>query len=225
MYTFLVNKDNYIITSHSERIVQRSKLVNTICIYVLNEYGHLTMQNYQAILYYRLPVSQEWKSYQLTPSDDLYKEKYVQYLIPVDTWLTHEAGDIEFELRFYNVEMGGEVNISQYIRKATDGIIHISSSKDWASGIADSLLDTVDQRIIQVMMAQNRQDELIEETQSRCASSLLVEDSKLYLVDANGNKKGQPANIVVPSVIDNKDGEDDGIIDVDNLQNDNFLEL
>ena len=121
--------------------------------------------------------------------------------------------------------MGGEVNISQYIRKATDGIIHISSSKDWASGIADSLLDTVDQRIIQVMMAQNRQDELIEETQSRCASSLLVEDSKLYLVDANGNKKGQPANIVVPSVIDNKDGEDDGIIDVDNLQNDNFLEL
>lgn len=165
-YTFFIGKNNYITTTHSERIVQRSKSVDYIKIYVLNEYNGLYMQDFQAIMYYRLPISEKWDSKELTPSEELYKDKYVEYLIPVDTWLTNEAGDVQFEIKFYNVSMGGEVNIDQYVRKATDGIIHISSSKDWGAGIADSMLDTVDQRIIQLMMAQKRQEEMIEEAQT-----------------------------------------------------------
>lgn len=165
MYTLFIGKDNYIITTGSERIVQRSKLVNTICIRVANEYNGLKMQDFKAMMYYRLPISQEWNSHELVASEELYKNDYVEYLIPVDTWLTAEAGDVELEIKFYNVSMGGEINISQYVRKATDGRIHISSSKDWANGIADSLLDTVDQRLIQLMIVQKRQEEMIEETQ------------------------------------------------------------
>lgn len=165
MYTLFIGKDNYIMTINSERIIQRSKLVNTVCIRVANDYNGLKMQDFQAIMYYRLPVSKEWKPKELVASEELYKDEFVEYLIPVDTWLTAEAGDIEFEIKFYNVSMGGEINISQYVRKATNGKIHISHSKDWADGIADSLLDTIDQRIIQLMMVQNRQEEMIEETQ------------------------------------------------------------
>ena len=216
MYTLFIGKDNYIVTISPERIIQRSKLVNTVCIRVANDYNGLKMQDFQAIMYYRLPVSKEWKPKELFASEELYKDEFVEYLIPVDTWLTAEAGDVEFEIKFYNVSMGGDINISQYVRKATNGKIHISHSKDWADGIADSLLDTIDQRIIQLMMVQNRQEEMIEETQSSCASSLLVEDSKLYLVDATGNKKGEPADIVVPRVSDDQDGSNDNLIDLDN---------
>lgn len=165
MYTLFIGKDNYIVTISPERIIQRSKLVNTVCIRVANDYNGLKMQDFQAIMYYRLPVSKEWKPKELVASEELYKDEFVEYLIPVDTWLTAEAGDVEFEIKFYNVSMGGDINISQYVRKATNGKIHISHSKDWADGIADSLLDTIDQRIIQLMMVQNRQEEMIEETQ------------------------------------------------------------
>ena len=165
-YTFKIGKDNYITTTHLERIVQRSKSVDYIKIYASNDYNGLYMQDFQAIMYYRLPISERWDSKELTPSEELYKNKYVEYIIPVDTWLTNEAGDVQFEIKFYNVSMDGNININQCVRKATDGIIHISSSKDWGAGIADSLLDTVDQRIIQLMMAQKRQEEMIEEAQS-----------------------------------------------------------
>ena len=166
MYTFLIGNDNYITTTNSERIVQRSKLVNTLQIFVPNEYGSFTMSDCQAIMYYQLPVSGEWKPKDLTPSKELYKDKYVEYLIPVDTWLTSEAGDVQFEIKFYNVDMGGEAKETQYVRKATHGVIHISSSKDWSSSIADSMLDAVDQRIIQLMMTQKAHEEMLEETQA-----------------------------------------------------------
>lgn len=165
-YTFKIGKDNYIITTHSERLVQRSKSVDYIKIYALNDYNGLCMQDFQAIMYYRLPISERWESKELIPSKELYENEYVEYIIPVDTWLTNEAGDVQFEITFYNVSMDENTNINQCVRKATDGIIHISSSKDWGAGIADSLLDTVDQRIIQLMMAQKRQEEMIEEAQS-----------------------------------------------------------
>ncbi len=170
MYTFLIGNDNYITTTNSERIVQRSKLVNTLQIFVPNEYGNFIMSDCQAIMYYQLPVSGEWKPKDLTPSEELYKDKYVEYLIPVDTWLTSEAGDVQFEIKFYNVDMGGEAKETQYVRKATHGVIHISSSKDWSSSIADSMLDAVDQRIIQLMMTQKAHEEMLEETQAIMAN-------------------------------------------------------
>ena len=48
MYTFLIGKDNYITTTKSERIIQRSKLANTICIRVANDYNGISMKNCQA---------------------------------------------------------------------------------------------------------------------------------------------------------------------------------
>ena len=195
MYTFLIGKDNYITTTKSERIIQRSKLANTICIRVANDYNGISMKDCQAIMYYHLPLSEGWKLTDLVASEELYKDNYVEYLIPVDTWLTSEPGDIEFEVRFYNVSMDGEANISQYVRKATHGKIHISCSKDWESGVADSLLGAIDQRIIQLMNVQTRQDEMISETQTMVngkADSIAKDDTtnEIYLT-SNGVEIGK----------------------------------
>ena len=215
MYTLLIGDDNRIISTIKERIVQRSKLVNSIRIIVPEEYNGISMKECLAILYYQLPISKEWDSKELTASEELYKERYVEYIIPVDTWLTKEYGDVNIEVAFYNVSMDGNIDINQYVRKATNGSIHISSSKDWAASIADPILNTIDQRIIQLQILQNRQTEMMEEAKANSAESLLVEDSKLYLVDAQGNKKGEPADVVIPRVADDFDGSNDGLLEVD----------
>lgn len=234
MYTLLIGKDNTLVTTNAERIVQRSKGANTIEILVDNEYNGVKMNECLAVLFYKLPVSGSWHPMELTPSDELYLNKYVTYRFSADTWLTAERGDVQLEMKFFNVELLDGVNVDQYVRKVTDGVIHISSSEDWGSGIADSLLDTVDQRIIQLMMIQNRQDEMIEESITNAASSLKVEDGVLYLVDSTGKKKGNGADVVVPRVSDTSDGSNDGLIelegdsDVDNDnadKNGNFTEL
>lgn len=219
MYTLIAKNDDRFIASVRERIVQKTKGTNMIRILVPNEKNGVYMKDCQAIMFYKLPISDEWHPKELIPSEELYQNNYVEYLFPTDTWLTAEYGDVVIELRFYNVSLSDGVNVDQYLRRITDGIIHISCSKDWASGIADDLLSPIDQRIIQLMMVQNRQDEMIAESQLLSASSLLVEDGKLYLVDNVGNKKGEPANIVVPRTIDD-DGINDGLIELGDIIHD-----
>ena len=234
MYTILMTNDNRMTTTVSERIVQRSKNVHTVRLLVLNEYYGRNMNECCAIMFYKLPVSQEWKSIELIPSEELYKEKYVEYQFSADTWLTAEAGDVELEVKFYNVSLNGTINVDQYVRKVTDGVIHISSSKDWASGIADSALDTLDQRIIQLMMVQNRQEEMMAESQMNCPDSLAVTDGKIHLVNKDGIQKGEAVDIVLPRVPDTEDGSNDGLIELGYVEfddedsseeNGNFSEL
>lgn len=193
MHTMLINDYNMIIATNAERIVQKTKDVHTICIRVKNEYNGVKMNECSVLLFYRLPLSNLWKNIALTPSEELYKGAYVEYKFSADTWLTQEFGDVQIEIRFYKVSMNGELNIDQYVRKATDGIIHISRSQDWASGIADPLLDSYDQRIIQLMMAQARQDEMIAESIMNSASSIKKdeESNEIYLVNTMGEKMGE----------------------------------
>ena len=213
MHTLLIGNNNMIVTTNAERIVQKTKLANTIRILATNEYNGVKMNECSAIMFYRLPVSGEWHPFELTPSEELYKGTHVEYQFPADTWLTKEYGDVQIEVRFYKVSLNGEIQVDQYVRKATDGIIHISRSQDWASGVADHLLDTYDQRIIQLMMIQNRQDEMIAESIMNGASSLSVENGKLYLVNVSGEKMGNPADVLVPRTKDD-DGRDDGLVEL-----------
>ena len=76
--------------------------------------------------------------------------------------------------------MNDDSNVKQYVRKATNGIIHIASSKDWSSSIADSMLDAVDQRIIQLMNLQKAQEEMITTTQAMLGTKAdnIVKDDK-----------------------------------------------
>lgn len=221
MHTLLIGKDNSIITTNAERIIQRSKGVNTIQLLVDNDYNGKNMKDCKAIMFYKLPISGEWKSKELTPEEMLWKDNFVDYRFVTDTDLTVEYGDVIVEVKFYEVSLTGEVNFNQYVRKAIDGIIHISMSKDWASGIADPLLDVFDQRIIQIMALQNQQSEMIEEMQYSSAASLGVTDGKLHLVDTEGERKGELVDVVIPRVPDVNDDANDGLIEVDDSAPDN----
>lgn len=221
MHTLLIGKDNSIITTNAERIIQRSKGANIIRFLVDQEYNGTYMNECMAIMYYKLPVSGEWKSKELAPSAELWKEKYVEYQFIADTWLTSERGDVEIIVKFYKVAMTGELDINQYVRKAIDGKIHISSSEDWASGVADSLMDSLDQRIIQLLMAQERQSEMLTEIQYDSAASLGVTNGQIHLVDNEGEQKGSAIDVVLPRVPDVNDDANDGLIEVDDSAPDN----
>lgn len=218
MHIMLINDYNSFVTTKAERIVQKTKGAHTICIRVKNEYNGTKMNECSAILFYRLPVSGEWHPFELTPSEELYKGTHVEYQFSADTWLTQEFGDVQIEVRFYKAELNGYIQVDQYVRKATDGIIHISRSSDWASGVADGLLDTVDQRIIQLMMVQNRQDEMMAESMMNSAATLRVEDGKLYLVNNVGENMGSPADVVVSRTQDDDELPGDGLIELGEIK-------
>ena len=94
MYTILLNESNELTTSVRERIMQRSKLVDSLHFLVDPIYKGINMSDFTVMMEYILPISREYKTEYLVKSDALYKEK-LEYKLPFDTCLTKEAGKID----------------------------------------------------------------------------------------------------------------------------------
>ena len=59
MYTILLGEDNELVTSVQERIMQRSKLVDSLHFLVEPIYKEENMAEYECLMEYILPVSRE----------------------------------------------------------------------------------------------------------------------------------------------------------------------
>ena len=148
-YTFLLNDDNSITASRREVIMQRSKLVDEIHFLVNPEYktAENNMSLFSVMLEYILPVSKEYHTLELVQDEEGYEE-YLKYVVPLDTDLSSEAGDIELQLTFVYVGLDADGNGVQKVRKTKPTKLHITPIAAWSDIIPDSALSVLDQRII-----------------------------------------------------------------------------
>ena len=142
MYTLLINENNEIITTVKERIMQRSKLVDNLHFLMNPTYKGLDMSDFTVTMEYVLPVSREYRTETLVKSDELYKEQ-LEYKLPLDTYLTKEAGKIEIQLTFTKVSLDAEGNSKQQVRKAGPAVITIVPISAWSDIIPDNALSAI----------------------------------------------------------------------------------
>lgn len=155
MYVILVNDDNSLYGSQKEKIMQREKLFNKLWFLVPPHYNGYDMSQCTVTLRYLLPISREFKTETLVLSGEKYEE-YLKYILPVDTNLTKEWGEIELNLTFTMVEKimdtDDDGNIVQKtvqrVRKTDNYFLTITQLPDWDSFIPDSCLSALDQRIL-----------------------------------------------------------------------------
>lgn len=147
-YVILVNEDNTLYATKKERIMQRSKLVDTLWFLVHPMYKENDMTDATVMLEYLLPVSKKYKTEILRLSDDMY-EDHLKYLLPFDTELTSEAGEIEVQLTFAYVDLDVDGNAIQRVRKTSTNKITIVPISAWSDIIPDSALSVIDQRLIE----------------------------------------------------------------------------
>ena len=146
-YTFLLNEDNSLTASRREVIMQRSKLVDEIHFLVNPKYKENDMSIFSVMLEYILPVSKKYETLELIQDPEGYQE-YLKYVVPLDTNLSSEAGDIQLQLSFTFVGLDVDGNGIQKVRKTKVGILHITPIAAWSDIIPDSALSALDQRII-----------------------------------------------------------------------------
>lgn len=147
-YIFLLENDNEIIASHREVLMQRSKLVDEIWFLVNPKYKvDNDMSVFSVVLEYVLPVSKCYHSLELIKDKDGYKE-YLKYVVPLDSNLSAEAGDVELQLSFVYVGLDADGNDIQKVRKTLPAKLHITPIAAWGDIIPDSALSAIDQRII-----------------------------------------------------------------------------
>ena len=179
MYTILLNDTNELVTSVKERIMQRSKLVDSLHFLVDPIYKEMDMSDFVATMEYILPISREYRTEILVQSPDLYKEK-LEYKLPFDTCLTKEHGKIEVQLTFTKLELNPDGDSIQYVRKTsptTITIVPISASDI----IADDALTALDQRILQtqaMIEAVNDMNEYLDEVK---ADNIIFNNEDKYL--------------------------------------------
>ena len=195
MYTILVNDDNTLTTSVRERIMQRSKLVDSLHFLCPQTYKELDMTDFTVTLEYILPVSREYKTEELIKSDELYKDM-LEYKVPFDTDLTKEAGEIEVKLTFSKVDLDEEGNDIQYIRKISSTTITIVPIEAWSNIIPDKALDVIDQRIIKTDAQIKALMEASEVTRLEKADNIVLDgDTKELYLTADGEQIGDKVKL------------------------------
>lgn len=149
MYVILVNSDNELTATKKERIMQRSKLLDTLWFLAEPTYKGYDMSLCTVVLEYILPVSRKYESEILELSDDCYEE-YLKYTLPFDTNLTSEAGKIEMQLTFIYSDMDENGKSIQRVRKTSTCFVEILPISAWSDIVPDGALSAIDQRIIKL---------------------------------------------------------------------------
>ena len=195
MYTILVNDDNTLTTSVRERIMQRSKLVDSLHFLVEPTYKELNIADFTVTLEYVLPISKKYKVETLIKSDELYKER-LEYKLPFDTNLTREYGDIEIQLTFTKVDLDEEGKDIQYVRKTSTTSITIVPISAWSDVIPDEALTDLDQKILktdaQIKELREMQENILVE---KADNLVLDEENKELYLTAEGNQIGNKVKL------------------------------
>lgn len=199
MYTFLIGDDNTLTASVTERIMERSKMVDNMHFLADQIYKDVNMSDFIVMLEYVLPISKKYKTEFLKKSEDLYKNK-LEYLLPFDTNLTSEAGDIEIQLTFTKVEMDSEGKTTQYVRKVGPGIVHIIPISKWSDIIPDEALSTLDQRIIALEALNKAMTDRFNINLDNKADNLMYDDKHRIQLTSNGKPIGNAIKITTESV-------------------------
>lgn len=148
-YVIIVENDNSLYGSQKRRIMQREKLVNDLWFLVEQYYNGFDMSQCTVTMRYLLPISRDFVTETLKLSDERYKD-YLKYVLPIDTKLTKEYGDIELNLTFTMLDVDDNGKILQRVRKTGNHLLKITPIPDWDSVIPDSALSALDERIIKL---------------------------------------------------------------------------
>lgn len=186
-YTIIVGNDNSLYGSHKEKIIQREKLFNKLWFLVPPHYNGYDMSQCTVTLRYLLPISKEFKTETLILSDEKYEE-YLKYVLPIDTDLSKEHGDIELNLTFTLLDIDKDGNVVQRVRKTTNCIVNVTPIPNWDSIIPDSSLMALDQRILKQDAQIKALENLAITLDSNKVDNLVYNDKSETLQLMAGNK-------------------------------------
>ena len=215
-YTIIVENDNSLYGSCKNKIMQREKLFNKLWFLVAPCYNGYDMSKCTVTMRYVLPISREFITETLILSDEKYKE-YLKYVLPIDTNLSKECGDIELNLTFTMVDVDDNGSVVQRVRKTDNYLLHITQIPDWDSLIPDSALSALDQRILK----QDAQIKALTDLANAFEGDITIVDNLVY-DDINSTLQLSANGVGVGDKVSVKDMLDEGapVVDLNSTSED-----
>ena len=216
-YTIIVGDDNSLYGSQKVKIMEKEKLFNKLWFLVAPYYNGYDMSKCTLTMRYMLPISKEFKTETLVLSDERYQD-YLKYILPVDTNLTKECGDIGLNLTFTMLDVDDNGHIVQRVRKTDNHILHITHLPNWDGFVADEALAAIDQRIIMTQAQIQRLEEMNQVIADTKADNIKYNtDTNELQLTSNGKEIGNKVTINVSDAL-----LEDGIpvVDFGNISSD-----
>ena len=188
-YVIIVENDNSLYGSCKRRIMQKEKLFNDLCFLVEQYYNGYDMSQCTVTMRYLLPVSREFKTETLKLSEERYKDNYLKYVLPVDTCLTKEFGDISLNLTFTMLDVNEDGKVIQRVRKTDNHLLKITPIPDWDAIIPDSSLEALDQRILKLDAQMRAIEEMNQIVADSKADNIKYDENTNELQLLSGDKE------------------------------------
>ena len=213
-----MQSDKSLVATNRVKIYQREKLADKLQFLIPSTYQDINIQNCIILLKY-VDQNHIVQSEQLVQDEELYKEDYVRCVVPVNTKLTKDPGNITMHLTF--IQVNYETSDSDIVLHSGEITIQVSPLQDLYGHITDESLEVLDKKIIQLQASIDAANLLNESIDKNKADDLSYEDNTLSLM-SNGQKIGTSykLNTDEMDVIEFDDGGDhDPSDDTDNQWN------
>lgn len=179
MYTILMNSDKSLVCTSRTTLYQRDKLVDKLQILIPQTYEDINLSDFTAVLKY-VDQGNEVHSEILIQDEELYKESYLRYTLPIDTNLTRFAGDIKICLTFNKVDME---EMREYSLNTGETTITIASLSDYYNFVSDKSLSVIDQKVNELNVKLEAIDKMATTYDETKADNIKLnkETSEIYL--------------------------------------------
>lgn len=210
MLTIKMLKNKDLVVTVPCKIYQRQSLVDNMQILVYATYEDYDLTKFTATLDYIDAANVAHTEILEAPDEDLYKDVYIRYVLPVDSKFTYMAGKITMKLTLSWNDV--ETN-KKYILRSGELELEILPLNDYFAYVDIDSLNTLDNKIMTLQTETEKLAHMAEIYQESVPTDLSVnEDSVLQLV-VNGEVIGQ--GVSVASVNLDTDGTVDGILDLE----------
>lgn len=186
-YTIKMNANKRLITTNRIRLHQHEKLVDKVVFYIPKLYGDFDLSEFQAIIKYVDPTNTAHAEL-LNAEEELYKDEYIVYTLPVDTNLTRFDGNVRALLTFTKPD---EENGVSYVLNTSETVLTILPIKDFFEVTPDASLTYIDQSIIKI---QQLIDEMGIGDECNKADNIVLDGDELYLT-SKGAQIGDVVNL------------------------------
>ena len=211
-YTILMDNNKYLNATTTCILYQGENYCDNFQFLIPTEYNGHDLQEYIVTMQYTNANEQCFIDI-LEPDEELYKEKYLRFTLPITTKLTKIPGEVAITLSLNHFD---KLNGVQYTLHTSEIKVEVKPIADYYT-FADESLNKIDKMIGSLDAKIEYLADQAVALKTTVPNDLGIDEEGILKQSVNGELIGEGVNVALSANPDDLDGEPDGIQNLDEI--------